>query len=325
MMSLSVDNYQLKIAQKLRSNGFNTKFGHQSELALSLVGLGSGPKTSKRGQQTQTLLEKSPKPETTQRSFGKLCCNGVFMLLILAISCLYFVVSGLQFWVTVYVNTVLGVPIQEVYLFFAITCLTGPLAGVLISILVFNCVGGYQSSRALDLVCLFGFLACLVSIPAPFTSNKTLFYSLIWLVFFFGSMIVAPLVGIMLNTVAPKRRTVANSMATLAYNLFGFLPAPFIFGLFSDMYPKNKEYSMRLAIAIILYWSIVCAILTITAYVLILKRRNSALKGHIIDSQISSQLKESQPSPGGSLRKFSEDSDATFDDYNPRGLDRVAI
>ena len=36
--------------------------------------------------------------------------NSIYVLLVLTISSFYFVVSGLQFWITTYMTTVIGVP-----------------------------------------------------------------------------------------------------------------------------------------------------------------------------------------------------------------------
>ena len=36
--------------------------------------------------------------------------------------------------------------------------------------------------------------------------------------------------GILLITVKPNERTIANSIANLSYNLIGYLPSPFFYG-----------------------------------------------------------------------------------------------
>jgi len=41
--------------------------------------------------------------------------------------------------------------------------------------------------------------------------------------------------GMMLNTVDEHLKTSANSLANMWYNLFGFLPAPYIYGAIADM------------------------------------------------------------------------------------------
>jgi len=48
---------------------------------------------------------------------------------------------------------------------------------------------------------------------------------------FFGGLTVPVLVGYMLNTVPKSLQTEANSVANLFYNLFGFFPAPSIYGV----------------------------------------------------------------------------------------------
>jgi len=40
-----------------------------------------------------------------------------------------------------------------------------------------------------------------------------------------------PMTGIMLSTIDPHLKTTANSLANLIYNLGGYLPGPFIYGV----------------------------------------------------------------------------------------------
>jgi len=50
----------------------------------------------------------------------------------------------------------------------------------------------------------------------------------------------------MLNTVDEELRTIANSIANIGYNMFGFLPAPYIYGLIADYGGgNNKIIAMR--------------------------------------------------------------------------------
>ena len=50
---------------------------------------------------------------------------------------------------------------------------------------------------------------------------------------FCGSYMYPLLQGWMLNTVPTNLRGSANSLAQFSYNAFGFMPAPFIYGLIS--------------------------------------------------------------------------------------------
>ena len=151
-------------------------------------------------------------------------------------------------------------------MYYSVTCLTAPIAGVIIGGIIFGSIGGYTSKKALRLCCVLGSFAAINAIPIPFLTNKISVYLLLWLVFFFGASILPTMTGIMLNSVEVERRTTANSIATLAYNLFGYLPSPFVYGLFSDIIQGDEKTSHRVALAVILYWSVPAVIFTIFAY-----------------------------------------------------------
>ena len=193
-------------------------------------------------------------------SILELLCNATFLFLVFAISSLYFVVSGLQYWITPYLNSVIEVPQREVFYFYTTTCLSAPMLGVGLSIMIFTKIGGYNSRKAFFMCLLFGCMAVAAAIPVPFANTSAIVYILLWLIFFFGAIIIAPLVGMMLNTVPQKGKASATALATLCYNLFGYFPAPFVFGVVADIYKDDTKYSMRLAMGTITYWSIFAAL-----------------------------------------------------------------
>ena len=207
-----------------------------------------------------------------------LCSNSIYLLLVFTISSLYFVVSGLQFWITTYMTTVIGVPMSEVFTFYIATCLSAPVLGVLISIILFNCIGGYNTNASYYMCLIFGTLAVLAGIPVPFADRCVVVYTLLWCIFFFGSIILAPLVGMMLNQVPQKGRTSANSLATLCYNLFGYFPAPFVFGKVADYDKEDPVGSMRLAMGTTTYWSIFAAVFLAIATILKLMKDSKSRK-----------------------------------------------
>ena len=81
------------------------------------------------------------------------------------------------------------------------------------------------------------------------------------------------LTGIMLSSVHENLRGSANSIATLCYNCFGWMPAPFIYGLVSKvMGDETSEEKSRIPLCFILYSCFFT--LSMMTYV-ILKRLNS--------------------------------------------------
>ena len=57
-------------------------------------------------------------------------------------------------------------------------------------------------------------------------------HPILWL--FGGGFVLPCATGIMLNTVEDQLRTTANSIANIWYNLLGFLPAPYVYGMIAD-------------------------------------------------------------------------------------------
>jgi MFS family permease len=172
----------------------------------------------------------------------------------------------------------LQIPAQDVKLYYSFVCLTAPVAGVVLSGVIYTSIGGYHSVRAYCLTALLGIFACVMCLPVPFIMSKHVTYFLLWLVFFFGASILAPTVAIMLNSVEPERRTAANSLATMCYNLLGYLPAPFIYGLVVDQYKDDPAKGNTAAIGVNLYWSIFAIIFSNTALFIFLRRETREKK-----------------------------------------------
>ena len=65
----------------------------------------------------------------------------------------------------------------------------------------------------------------------------------------------------------------ANSFATLSYNLFGYFPAPMVFGGVADrLYPNNSNLSMRYAMASLTYSTILAIFFFMIASLINIKR-----------------------------------------------------
>ena len=144
---------------------------------------------------------------------------------------------------------------------------TGPVFGVIAGGYFFNAIGGYNDPKALPLGVFMTVMAGASGIPIAFTDNFNVVLILLWFQFFFGGFSMPVLTGILLNTAPPSLRTLANSIANLVYNLFGYLPAPFIYGLVYDM-TGGEDKKSRWGIVAIESASILSSALLISAYVI---------------------------------------------------------
>ena len=162
----------------------------------------------------------------------------------LALTVLYFVITGIQFWMSDYFITQLKTPKTLVFILFGIVSITGPVGGVIVGGKIVSLLGGYNSRKSLIVILLVSFLASCCSIPIGYIHNPdhyVVVVVLLWLLLFGGGFILPCATGIMLNTVAEELRTTANSIANIWCNLLGFLPAPYIYGLIADTGIETSE------------------------------------------------------------------------------------
>lgn len=171
----------------------------------------------------------------------------------LAISCLLFIITGIQFWISDYMMLVLKVNPKNVFITFAVVCITAPVLGVIVGGYFIQKLGGYTSPDALNHCFKVSILAAAAGFFLPVIDNIPLFVILIWLLLFFGGSIVPGLTGIMISSAPDKIKEVANSITHLCYNLFGYLPSPFLYGLVCK-YTGGSD--SRFGLAFILLWSL---------------------------------------------------------------------
>lgn len=69
---------------------------------------------------------------------------------------------------------------------------------------------------------------------------------LFWITLCNGALLLPIVIGIMLTKVEPELRATANSFANFMYNLLGFFPAPFVYGLANQLSsdPKTSRWGM---------------------------------------------------------------------------------
>ena len=178
--------------------------------------------------------------------------NPVFCGLVAAVSGLYFIVTGIQYWITAYMVTVLGASPKVAAIYFIVLCFTGPIVGVIFGGILTSLCGGYNSTKGQLLQCVGGVLAVISGLPIPFCSNVNYMAIFLWLLLFFGGFIQPQVIGIMLNSVEESKRISANSLAQLSFNLIGYLPAPTFYGFIAQMV---KSETSKIPMACLLFSS----------------------------------------------------------------------
>jgi len=179
----------------------------------------------------------------------------VFVYTMLSISALYFVVTGIQFWISDYLRAVLLVPKEQVFIFFSAVSITAPTMGVLFGGSVVSRYGGYSSKSALKICCIFATTASVFALPIPFINDFTTLVVFLWFLLFFGGALMPPVMGIMLSSIPKSLRAFGNSAAQIFQNLLGYFPAPFLYGFVYNVTGGDKEQS-RWGMIMLMFWSV---------------------------------------------------------------------
>jgi hypothetical protein len=136
---------------------------------------------------------------------------------------------------------------------FSIICITAPTLGVLSGGFFIQYLGGYTNKMALDACFKISIIAAVCGIFLPFFNITALFVIFIWLLLFFGGSITPGLTGIMIGAIPENSKEIGNSISQLFYNLIGYLPAPFVYGLVCKYTGGSKS---RYGLGVLVLWGI---------------------------------------------------------------------
>jgi MFS transporter, Spinster family, sphingosine-1-phosphate transporter len=108
----------------------------------------------------------------------------------LATSLMFYMVSGILFWCSDYLRTVLNEPKDNVTLYFAIVSLTSPVMGAVASFSVVNYVGGYRNHKVLPACFCIGLTSAVICVWMPYWDNLIAVLGSIWAGLFLGGIML---------------------------------------------------------------------------------------------------------------------------------------
>lgn len=143
-----------------------------------------------------------------------------------AMTALYFTVTGVQYWGTKYLSVALKAPLPLVSALFILCAATGPTLGVFFGGWVVDLCGGYRGPHqrvvALEVCATLGVLGCVFSVPITFLNNIFIVVSLLWVVLFFGGSMLPACSGIIVSIVPRAYRATSSSLSLVVFNMFGY-------------------------------------------------------------------------------------------------------
>lgn len=260
-----------QIPQNRRSDLTTPKFHNQT--------LSVGSNRKNRMKRLETRID------TVQTSnFAKYCyqakevlSNMLYIWVCLGLCSMYFIVTGIQFWITSYLIEYLGNdPVQVIFIFSFIS-ITAPMSGVLIGSSFADKYGGYKGKnalKALKLCSAFGLVAFIFAFPIGFLYSIIYVSVLLWAFLFFGAAIVPVGTGIMVSSVSKDAQATSSSISQLIFNFLGYFMSPILTGIIMDSF-ENKREGYKWGMRVIFWWSIFAAIFMAFALIVSYKRNKN--------------------------------------------------
>ena len=181
------------------------------------------------------------KQPAAQISTLTILSNKPFLFLALNLSTVFFLTTNIYFWLSDYLITVDGIKYEKVVFMFTFICITAPTSGAIVSGIVGQKIGGYESQWALPVTIGAGLIITAASLPWCFITSPNVKFLLLWFQFFGGGIVVPINTGVMLRMVEPHQRPKANAIANCMYNVLGFFPAPLIYGMIQNSTGGEKS------------------------------------------------------------------------------------
>lgn len=121
---------------------------------------------------TPKILEHQKKTKmeevSLRSSLWKIISNCGFMRMCISVTLLYFVVTGIQFWFSDFLITVMNMEKETVFGIFTVVSISGPVLGVVFGGWLSSRLGGYNSPKSLYFMAGVSVFCVFVSVPIPY-------------------------------------------------------------------------------------------------------------------------------------------------------------
>ena len=194
--------------------------------------------------------------------------NTLYVTITLGMTSLYFIVTGIQFWITKYLIEILSIDPLIVNIIFSLISITAPLFGVLFGGTISDKYGGYKGkneTKAIQMCVGFGLVSFVFAFPLGFLFQIVYLSILLWTFLFFGASMIPIGTGVMISSVPKDCQATSSSISQLVFNLFGYFCSPMITGFIMDRFDDEKQgfiWGMR----VVFWWAIIALMFFIISY-----------------------------------------------------------
>ena len=182
----------------------------------------------------------------------------LYISITLALCSIYFIVTGIQLWMTKYLIEILEEEPLLVNTIFSTISVTAPLFGVLVGGSFSDKYGGYKGEntiKAIKICIAFGLISFVFAFPMGFLFQIVYLCVLLWTFLFFGAAIIPIGTGIMISSVQKDCQATSSSISQLIFNLFGYFLSPTLTGYIMDSF-YDKRQGFIWGMRVVFWWVI---------------------------------------------------------------------
>ena len=218
----------------------------------------------------------------------------LYISITLGLCSIYFIVTGIQFWMTKYLIEILEAEPLLVNIIFSIISITAPLFGVLVGGAFSDKYGGYKGEnviKAIKICIAFGLISFVFAFPMGFLFQLIYLSILLWTFLFFGAAIIPIGTGIMISSVQKDCQATSSSISQLIFNLFGYFFSPMLTGYIMDEF-NDKRQGFIWGMRVVFWWVIFSLLFFIISY-FIANLKYEKQKKNPDESEESSMIEDS--------------------------------
>ena len=205
--------------------------------------------------------------------------NPLYLTVTFGLCSIYFIVTGIQFWMTEYMIGILGIQPVIVVIVFSLTSVTAPLSGVFVGGVFADKYGGYKGKntvKAIKLCVAFGFVSFVFAFPMGFLFDLFYLTVLLWTFLFFGAAIIPVGTGIMISSVRKDCQATSSSLSQLIFNLFGYFFSPILTGFIMDNF-EDRRIGFIWGMRVVFWWVIFALIFLIISWIVAYRKYKSGI------------------------------------------------
>ena len=190
---------------------------------------------------------------TFKKKIKYILSNKIFITTILYKSINQFILSGLTFWLTDYLENILGEKnsFQRLYVYIE-AIVIGPIIGIAFGGFLGSLTGGYEKKNSILIIFILQSISTVFSVFVPLVDNINLVSVYLSLFNAFMSSVIPVNTGLILWTLPKNLKGFGTGVGNLITTILGKFPSPFLYGYIQYAF---NDYNKRIGMHFLMKFS----------------------------------------------------------------------